>query len=482
MYNKFLIFLVCGLSVLSTVSGQQETLQVLNDIVGTEKIALYNSYLGQKSTYEIGKAVKKLSNKTYNLSYFGAKEGSVSVSVRHDNTAAFATAWSIIESSGGTLVIDGQYELDSLDLQNTNSSNFSNVEIQGVSTLLSKLTLYHNGIAIGCEGRNYLKFKDLTLAFVGNPEVGMLYCRISASPNSNNNVLDNVHITGSASVSLLATIAAESFKCSNTKITSGSTTGGACYVSSTDNNTFGITGSYATIVASSNTDIMFILTEMYHTNVNASVMVLDHAVDIKFFACSFIVGNAANSCIVRFKNSIDVFEGVVLFEGCFFEASENPFIFHQDFSPNYYRNINVKNSFLNNYGFIGGVYTPVVKYVGAGYVFHYNFNWEGNRFSDLNPKLNTGILIHSKVYHKSNGATFEPGMLIQCDVDVLSITNSPTITDSRVMVAGVGIYKHLPQIDNYSDTDYTGAPVGAMLVWSAGNTLGETPGNIHIKQ
>lgn len=481
--RKVLYFATIGIALSTTTTfAQTESTQELESIDGTEKVALYNSILGQRSTFEIGKAVRKLSNKAYNLSYFGAVPGSVSASVRHSNTSAFATAWAAIQAVGGTIIVDGKFDLDSMDLHNNVGSNFENVDIQGISTSLSKLTLFHNGIAIGCEGRNYLKFKDLSLVFAANPKVGILYCRTAASPNCNNNVLDNVHISGSASVALVATIAAESFRCSNSKITSNSTTGGACYITSPDNTTLGITGTIAPILLSSNTDLMFSLTEMYHANDSASVLVLDRSADIKFFGCSFIVGNHAGSSIARFKNSIDVFEGVVLFEGCLFEASENPFVFYNDFSPNYYRNINVKHCFINNYGFIGGFYTDVVKYVGPGFTFHYNFNWEANRFSDLNPKLKTAFLIDSRIYHHTNGATFEPGMIINSDVDVSAITNNPTIQNSRVVIGGVQIFKHLPQIDDYADTDYTSAPVGAMLVWSASNTLSETPGNIHIKQ
>lgn len=419
---------------------------------------------------------------TLKLSYFGAVSGSVSTGVRHANTAAFATAWDKIKDIGGVIIVDGIYEIDSLDLQNTTPSNFYNTDIVGTAPSISGFKLYATGIAVGCEGRNWLEMKDLTLQFMSNPEVGLLYCRTASSENCNNNALINVEITGSAQKSLMATIAAESFRVFHSKISNMAAVGGSCYITSVNNTTFAIEASSEAITSNSNTDIVFFGTEFYSSIDSCKVLIMDRAADIKYIGCSFIVGNQPGSSIANFDNSIDVFEGVVLFDGCLFEASENPFKFVCRFSPNYYRNINVRNCFVNNYGFISGIYTDVVKYIGGGSMYHYNFNWEGNRFSSLNPKLKTGILIHSKIYHKCDGATFEPAMLIQCDVDVLAFTNSPTIQASRVMVAGVGIYAHLPQIDNYSDADYTGAPVGAMLVWSAGNTLGETPGNLHIKQ
>lgn len=419
---------------------------------------------------------------TLKLSMFGCISGAVDGATRSLNTLGAAKAFNKIKDVGGVIIVDGIYELDSLDFDNVVPSNFNNIDIVGMAPSVSGFKLYGTGIAVGCEGRNWIEMRDLTLRFMSNPEVGLLYCRTASSENCNNNALINVEITGSAQISLVATIAAESFRVFHSKISNMADVGGACYITSVNNSTFGITASSEAISSNSNTDIVFFGTEFYSAIDSCKVLIMDRAADIKFMGCSFIVGSHPGSSIANFDSSIDVFEGVVLFDGCLFEASENPFKFVMRFSPNYYRNINVKNCFINNYGFIGGIYTDVVKYVGGGSMYHYNFNWEGNRFSDLNPKLKTGILIHSKIYHKCNAATFEPAMLVQCDVDVLAFANSPTIQDSRVVVAGVGIYKHLPQIDNYSDPDYTSAPIGAMLVWSAGNTLSQTPGNLHIKQ
>ncbi len=244
-----------------------------------------------------------------------------------NSTCAINAAIAAANSSlfGGDVFIPaGTYSIAGLNASHATAVFYHTVRIRGAGRWNTVLSINTAGaIGIDMIGTNDWVVQDLTITTGAvQAQAGILLARSTTSTNANGNKITDVIIQGNFSVCAAVSIAAEVTTWTRPYFSNNGSTNNYCAFATSGQNDFGVSSTYGTIYASTNTSNVMIDPEFYEPYTNAVPVIFSSTADYSIYGGIVLNTNATGGCLVDYLAQSNAFTGPVQWIGTHFEGQQ----------------------------------------------------------------------------------------------------------------------------------------------------------------